>query len=601
MLFSLRNRLFLIFTLLLTVPFIILSIIIPSWFTSIIKEQTQDLTIEMMDQYSLYVDSITTQAEDIGKQVLINETTQQWIKLENEASVTTDAERLMMRNRLRAQLSSIMINNSNGMSITVFLDDGTGTWGNHPSLKSMKWFKDFFKNDLRWVKSHTDPFQQYQEMREININSFLIPLYDMQTFKYYGIIKVNFPSSLLETALSKIKLGESGRVYLLDPHRGNILSGDINTPNFVLEQSLEKILNSHQEKGLIETNYLGEDYLVFFHKLSIGKWILFSEITKSELFLKINQIQKKLFLISALIFILTIIASFLLSSNIVSPLGKLSKAMSFIERGDFNGAKRYMPTIKSHNDEVGLLIKVFGQTIDRLSHLIKTEYEANIRRKDAEYKALLLQINPHFLNNTLEIIGGLAIQGKNKEVMNVSIHLGRMMRYSLNTNSDVVQLGEEINYIRNFTDILKVRFEDYIDIEIEEDPETKSFPIIKFIIQPLVENSVKYSFIGNTHAVIKIKTKKSGDQIFIIVEDSGVGISEESISDLNNTEENNEIRNVLDSKGTSIGLKNVLGRLRLYYGQNFSYKIQSEKNVGTRITLCIKVEKEDIHHERINH
>ncbi|WP_025025683.1 hypothetical protein [Caldalkalibacillus mannanilyticus] len=82
MFFSLRNRLFLIFTSLLTVPFIILSFIIPSWFTSVIKEQTQELAIEMMDQYSLYIDSITTQAQDLGKQVLVSQITQDWLKIE---------------------------------------------------------------------------------------------------------------------------------------------------------------------------------------------------------------------------------------------------------------------------------------------------------------------------------------------------------------------------------------------------------------------------------------------------------------------------------------------------------------------------------------
>lgn len=270
--------------------------------------------------------------------------------------------------------------------------------------------------------------------------------------------------------------------------------------------------------------------------------------------------------------------------------------MKYIERGDFNGAKRFMPTIKSYNNEVGYVIKVFDHTVDKLNYLIKTEYEANIRQKNAEYKALLLQINPHFLNNTLEIIGGLAAQGKNKEVIDVSIYLSRMMRYSLNTESDVVELGEEINYIRNFTDILKLRFEDAITIKIEEELGTKSLPIIKFIIQPLVENAVKYSFIENQYAVIKIKTEMNKDQIFISVEDNGIGMSDEVISDLLNTETNS----VLESKGSSIGLKNVIGRLQLYYGPSFSYDIESKRNVGTKIILCIKATGGDIQNEGNN-
>lgn len=574
----------------LTVPFLLLSIIIPSWFTSIIEEQTKDSTVEMMDQYSLYIDSITTQAEDLGKQVLVSQAAQQWLKVEKERDETTStsAEKLFIKNQLKMQLSSMMVNNSNNMSISVFLNDGTGTWGNNPSLKKMEWYHDFLKNDQRWVRTHIDSFQLHQNMRERKVNSYLIPLFDMNMLELSGIIKVSFPSSILETALSKIKLGENGRVYLLDRQGLNVLSGEMQTPNVVLDKSLKKITNDLQEKGLVEVKHSDEEYLVFFQKLKVGDWILLSEITKSELFAKIDQLQNNLLMTSALIFMLTILISYLLSSNIVRPLGKLTKAMKFVERGDFSGAKRVMPSIKSHHHEIGYVIKVFDHTIEQLNHLIQTEYEANIRRKDAEYKALLLQINPHFLNNTLEVIGGLAIQGKNKEVMNVSIYLGRMMRYSLNTQADVVKLGEEISYIRNFIEILKLRYEGALTCEIEEEEETKSISIIKFIIQPLVENAVKYSFIDNTYAEIKIKTKLENGQLLIVVEDKGSGMSEEVMANFFHLEKNDEKYSVLNSDGNSIGLKNVLGRLSLYYGDRFSFNIHSVKGEGTKITLCIK-------------
>ncbi|MFL6557037.1 MAG: sensor histidine kinase [Bacillus sp. (in: firmicutes)] len=597
MFFSLRNRLFIIFTCLLTIPLIILSIIIPRWFTSIIEDQTQDLTIEAMDQYSLYIDSITTQAEDLGKQVLVNQTTQQWLGLEKKEAKISREQSLLQKNQLKMLLSSMMVNNSNGMSISVVLNNGEGVWGNNPDLRNLNWFKDFSINEQRFVKSHIDPYMPGQG----NSNSFILPLVDLNTVVSYGFIKVNFPSTLLETALGKITIGKSGHAYLLDPKGANVLEGNIDTPKTVLKNSLTKINNHQKQKGLLETDYHGEKYFVFFQKLAVGDWILVSEVTKSDLFSKVNLLQRNLILISAIVFLLTIVASFVLSSNIVSPLGKLAKAMKYIERGDFTGAKRFMPTIKSSNDEVGYVVKVFDHTVDQLKNLIETEYEANIRRKDAEYKALLLQINPHFLNNTLEIIGGLAVQGKNKEVMNVSIYLGRMMRYSLNTQNDVVGLGEEVKYIRSYTDILKVRYEDAISIEIVEDPETRNLPIIKFILQPLVENAVKYSFIEKSTAEIFIKTEKINHQIYIVLEDKGIGMSREVIADLESEETNNETISVLASKGNSIGLRNVLGRLKLYYGQNFSYKIESENNVGTRITLCINFNRGDIHDEGHNH
>lgn len=571
--------------------------IIPSWFTSIIEDQSQELTIEAMDQYSLYIDSITTQAEDLGKQVLVNQTTQQWLKLEKKDANIPKEQSLLQKNQLKMMLSSMMVNNSNGMSISVVLNNGEGAWGNNPNLHNLDWFKDFTINEQRFVKSHIDPYMPAQG----NSNSYILPLVDLNTVVSYGFIKVNFPSSLLETALRKITIGKNGHAYLLDQQGANVLEGKIDTPKRVLKNSLTKIKNNTKQKGLLETDYQGDKYFVFFQKLAVGDWILVSEVTKSDLFSKVNILQRNLLITSAIVFLITIFASFMLSSNIVSPLGKLAKAMKFIEHGDFLGAKRFMPTIKSSNDEVGYVIKVFDHTVDQLKNLIETEYEANIRRKDAEYKALLLQINPHFLNNTLEIIGGLAVQGKNKEVMNVSIYLGRMMRYSLNTQNDVVRLGEEISYIRSYTDILKVRYEDALTIDIVEDPETRNLSIIKFILQPLVENAVKYSFIEKTTAEIFIKTKKANNQIKIVLEDKGIGMSEEVISDLVSEETKNETISVLASKGNSIGLKNVLGRLKLYYGERFSYQIESEKNVGTRITLCINFDRGDIHDEGHNH
>lgn len=590
MFFSLRNRLFMIFTLLLTFPFLVLSILIPNWFTSIMEERTTSSTIEMMEQYSLYIDSITSQAEDLGKQVLVNPTTQEWIKSEENDREATGAERLLMKNQLKAELSSMMINNSKSMSVSVYLSNGTGTAGNLPPLEKTIWFDDFYKEDQRWLRSHNDLIAD-------QVNSYLLPLFDLNTLDLSGVIKVNFPSSLLEKALSKIKLGENGRVYLLDSRGRNVLTGSIDTPENVVKESLKTIKTEPKSSGLIEVPFENEEYMLFYQKARVGEWVLVSEITKSELFSQINELQRNLLLTSGWIFLLTIMASYLLSSTIVKPLGALTGAMKLVEKGDFKKAKQLIPSIKTANDEIGYVVDVFGQTTNRLDTLIETEYEANIRRRDAEYKALLLQINPHFLNNTLETIGGLAAQGKNKEVIDVTIHLGRIMRYSLNTESDMVTLGEEMTYIRRFMEILKLRYEDALSVSIEEDPEASTLPIIKFVIQPLVENSVKYSFIEKTEAILRISTKKVDDWVEIVIEDNGIGIPESIVEELKRDLGRHESRHVLESKGRSIGLKNVLGRLKLYYGENFTYHITSEENQGTTIVLCIKSGEGDLHAE----
>ncbi|MGP1908518.1 cache domain-containing sensor histidine kinase [Metabacillus sp. JX24] len=583
-----------IFTILLTVPFLILSLLIPAWFASVIEDQTKNSTADMMEQYSIYIDSLTSQAEDLGKQVLVNQTTQDWLRAESDPAVPSD-ERLLIKNQLKMLLSSMMINNSNGMDISVFLNSGKGTWGDNPLLAETDWYKDFTREEKRWISHHRDQYQLHQAMRETEVNSYLIPLFDMQMLDLSGIIKVSFPTALLETALGKIKLGENGRVYLLDGRGENVLTGKVKTPESVLKGTLLSTERKSESDGLIETAYNGEEYLVFFQKLKVGNWTLVSEITRAELFAEIDRLQRNLLMISAVIFLLTILASYILSSTIVRPLGKLTNAMKFVEKGNLEGARQFMPTIKTHNHEVGYAIKVFDHTIEKLNELIKTEFKANLRRKDAEYKALLLQINPHFLNNTLEVIGSLALQNKQKEVLDVSVYLGRMMRYSLNTKTDIVRLGEELAYIRDFIEILKLRYEGAITFIVEEDKDAASFPICKFIIQPLVENAVKYSMIEKTEAVIRIRTELRDHEVKIVIEDDGIGMSREVLSKL--MEDEKEFETVLNSSGNSIGLRNVIGRLKLFCGERFSLHIKSEEGAGTSIALCIKGIEGDIHDE----
>lgn len=203
MFYSLRNRLFIIFTILLTVPFLVLSLLIPAWFTSVIEDQTKDSTVEMMEQFSIYINSVTSQAEDLGKQVLVNQATQDWLHAESDSAVSSD-ERMLIKNQLKMQLSSMMINNSNDMDISVFLNDGTGTWGDNPNLSETDWYKAFSKDEKRWISHHQDPYQLHQAKREMEVNSYLIPLLICRCLIYRESLKSVFQLRFLRLRLEKL-------------------------------------------------------------------------------------------------------------------------------------------------------------------------------------------------------------------------------------------------------------------------------------------------------------------------------------------------------------------------------------------------------------
>ncbi|UUZ97340.1 histidine kinase [Paenibacillus sp. P25] len=225
----------------------------------------------------------------------------------------------------------------------------------------------------------------------------------------------------------------------------------------------------------------------------------------------------------------------------------------------------------------------------RLRHLIETEFETNLRRRNAEYKALLLQINPHFYNNTLEIISGLAAMKREDLVMDATEALAQMMRYSLNLNSDLVRVSEEMDYIRDYLFILRLRHEDRLSVTVEEDAEARGLTIAKFILQPLVENAVKYSLEKEGTAWIGIAARIRDGRLLLSVRDNGIGMDPVLVRDLLDGSRKGDSASVLSSEGQSIGLRNVLSRCRLMYGERFDLDIHSRLGEGTTIELYLPV------------
>lgn len=130
--------------------------------------------------------------------------------------------------------------------------------------------------------------------------------------------------------------------------------------------------------------------------------------------------------------------------------------------------------------------------VSTIRQLIKSRYEMELRNKDAELKALLMQINPHFLYNTLEVVSGIADCEGVKSISEITQSLSKMLRYNIDLKNEQVRLADEINNCRNFFLILKSRFENNLTIEEELDPAAGDCLILKLVLQPLIENCIKH-------------------------------------------------------------------------------------------------------------
>ncbi|MFC6649426.1 sensor histidine kinase [Paenibacillus rhizoplanae] len=183
------------------------------------------------------------------------------------------------------------------------------------------------------------------------------------------------------------------------------------------------------------------------------------------------------------------------------------------------------------------------------------------------------------------MISGLAAMKREDLVMDATEALGKMMRYSLSLDTDLVQVSEELGYIRDYLFLLKLRHEDHLMVEVRQDSAADQLLIAKFILQPLVENAVKYSLEKGGIAEVAITSSVCGERLHLQIQDNGSGMTPELIASILADTELRDSVGILNHKGDSIGLRNVLSRCRLYYGEQFEAVLDSKLNTGTTITL----------------
>ena len=245
--------------------------------------------------------------------------------------------------------------------------------------------------------------------------------------------------------------------------------------------------------------------------------------------------------------------------------------------------------VQSHrSDEIGFLLDSFNLMQKQNKELVDSEYTSQIARRSAQLQALQSQINPHFLYNTLQVIGGMALRKNAPEIYSVTTALGDILRYSLNFTDETVALGEELHYFESYLSIQKQRFGDKLHISIDVPKELGAAPVPKLILQPILENSFRHGLPDKEACWdISIKAVRNCGRLEITVSDNGVGIPAGKLSELQET-----LRTASYSalrSGRHIGLANVNMRIRLRDGgEPFGVEIQSVEGEGTVVKLVLR-------------
>ena len=282
----------------------------------------------------------------------------------------------------------------------------------------------------------------------------------------------------------------------------------------------------------------------------------------------------------------SVVAAWGLSRSIYTPIKKLHDVTTTITKNDLQ------TLMTSDNvDEITELGMSFNIMIGKIKELLDSKIKEQENLKRAELRALQAQINPHFLYNTLDTIIWMAESKKTDQVVKIVTALSNFFRISLSKGADWITIGEEVERIKSYLTIQKMRYRDILDFKIEVAENVSENTILKLILQPLVENAL-YHGIKNKRqgGTIFIRARRKGsDEVLLEVEDNGIGFTPEKLAQLRAELEDDSGDIKLES---GFGIGNVNKRIRLYYGKPYGLSIQSEYTTGTCVTLVIPAKAE---------
>ena len=300
------------------------------------------------------------------------------------------------------------------------------------------------------------------------------------------------------------------------------------------------------------------------------------------IFDKTPQIRAAAMMILGFLFLGAVLLSVLtglifhFSNGINARMKEIFRKLKKLEVGDF----ALGPALNG-KDEFAQIDRGLESMAAKLQKSINEQYIMETERKKAELLALQMQINPHFMFNTLVTINSIAKQEHCPDISFISQKMGEILRYNISSSGEYVRLRQEIEHIGSYLSIQKIRYGNRFDVFYDIPPELENCMVLKFILQPVVENTIKYAVQkGAGNYMIAITAEADGEMVTISVQDDGAGMTEARLREVQENLENGSF-----SQDTSIGLKNVHSRIRIAYGPEYGVSVFSREHVGTRVLI----------------
>ena len=391
-----------------------------------------------------------------------------------------------------------------------------------------------------------------------------------------GVFFIDLNYSAISELCDQSTVGTKGYAFILDA-RGNIvyhpqqqqLYNELQTENISL------IMDTEDDTVLTGTGSNGKLYSI--SRSDKTGWTVVDCTNVRELLSKSRQAQSIYVLTAVILVIVALLFSRFMARSITLPIQKLRDSMKKVQEGDFSVSD----VVVDSDNEIGSLTKSFDVMTHRIQELMEQNVHEQEQKRKSELKALQSQINPHFLYNTLDSIIWMAEGKKNEEVVLMTASLARLLRQRISNEDEVVPIANEVEYARGYLTIQKMRYKDKLEFQIDVDPSILHIPLIKLVLQPIIENAIYHGLkYKESKGLLIIKGfPKDGNAVLQVIDD-GVGMDEETLAHIYD-------RHKVNYHSNGVGVYNVQKRLKLYYGEDYGITYESVVGKGTTATITI--------------
>lgn len=445
---------------------------------------------------------------------------------------------------------------------------------------------------------YTDVKRQSINMVEYETVTMISPLYDMIRKEPLGILYVDLDFGKLKEELDTLRQGAGTPAGFAVISRDEVLyhsqqkeEGEypVRLDAGLLFRQLEAASKGEESKETLEID--NRKCRISAVSNEEAGWILLQYRPDSQILFALLPDMIKITGILSAVWLVLLMAGVFVVNRVSRPVKILSDVMGKVGTNK-NGE---LPVIDGKEniweDEMGVLVRSYNEMAQRINENIIRTYQAELEQKRTELKMLQFQINPHFLYNALNTVSSIAVLENVDYIPQIADSLSDMFRYNIK-GSDFVTVADEVRQTENYLRIQKIRFPERFDVTIAIPDEVMECGVVKFILQPVVENSIHHGFaVRRKKDRLKITGRKEGEEIWICVEDDGVGMEPEQVRELNRRMEESGAVSELTENARSIGLSNVNARLRYFYGEEYGIRVESRRGEFTRILLKFRTEK----------